>query len=146
MSFKFTALYGGGLNNNELNKTELDNELNNIVKLLLQFRTDIKMYHWQTKSFPYHKISDELLSEIDDLTDKLVEASSGILKTRPNISNTNNNLIILRDVNTELFLNENNQISDILRNSKLMEYTEIANIRDEILGAIAKAKYLMTFE
>jgi hypothetical protein len=158
MSLKFSSLYGGkydNLNNNnmndmnnndmnDMNNNENNNELNYIVKLLLQFRIDIKMYHWQTDIFAYHKISDELLSSIDNLTDKLIEASFGILNTRPKV---NNETFILRDVNTELFLNENDRVSQVLRNiSKIIKYTEIANIRDEILSEIDKTKYLMTFK
>jgi DNA-binding ferritin-like protein len=150
MSLKFSSLYGGRYDNNDMNNmndmndNENNNELNYIIKLLLQFRTDIKMYHWQTDIFAYHKISDELLSSIDNLTDKLIEASLGILNTRPKV---NNETLILRDVNTELFLNENDRVSISLRNiSKIIKYTEIANIRDEILSEIDKTKYLMTFK
>lgn len=137
MSIKFTSLYMKS--DNECD----NNELNCIINLLLQFRTDIKIYHWQTESFAYHKISDELLSSIDDLSDKLVEALLGILNIRPEV----NSSILVRDVNKDLLLNELNGVSNVLRNkTKIMTFSEIANIRDELLGAIDKAKYLMTFK
>jgi hypothetical protein len=134
-----------------------NSELSSIINLLLQFRTDIKMYHWQTDSFAYHKISDELLSSIDDLSDQLVEALSGILNTRPSMRLENakhfhplalvNSSIMIRDIDLDLFLNELDRVSDVLRNkTKIMTFSEIANIRDEILGAIDKAKYLMSFK
>ena len=137
MSIKFTSLYMKSDNKCD------NNELSSIINLLLQFRTDIKIYHWQTESFAYHKISDELLSSIDDLSDKLVEALLGILNIRPEV----NSSILVRDVNKDLLLNELNGVSNVLRNkTKIMTFSEIANIRDELLGAIDKAKYLMTFK
>ena len=139
MSIKFTSLY-------MKSDDKCDNsELSSIINLLLQFRTDIKMYHWQTDSFAYHKISDELLSSIDDLSDQLVEALSGLLNTRP-LALVNSSIMI-RNIDLDLFLNELDRVSDVLRNkTKIAKFSEIANIRDEILGAIDKAKYLMSFK
>jgi len=139
MSIKFTSLY---MKSDD--KCNNNNELSSIINLLLQFRTDIKMFHWQTDSFAYHKISDELLSSIDDLSDQLVEALSGVLNTRPKV----NSSILVRDIDTDLFLNELDRVSDVLRNatSSFLKFSEIANIRDEILGVIDKVKYLMTFK
>ena len=155
MSLKFSSLYGGssygsslyGSSNMDLesdnNYSYSEIELNNTIKLLLQFRTHIKMFHWQTTQFSYHKISDELLSSIDELTDKFVETGLGLLNIRPNIIN---NSISLTNVTREILLEQINQVVNILRQStKLMENTEIATIRDEILIVIAKAKYLMSF-
>ena len=136
MSIKFTSLYMKSDNND-------NNELSSIINLLLQFRTDIKMFHWQTESFAYHKISDELLSSIDDSSDKLIEALSGLLNIRPKV----NCSIMVRNVDKDLFLNELDEVSDVLRNAtKIVKFSEIANIRDEILGEIDKAKYLMSFK
>ena len=139
MSIKFTSLY---MKSDD--KCNNNNELSSIINLLLQFRTDIKMFHWQTNSFAYHKISDELLSSIDDLSDQLVEALSGVLNTRPKV----NSSIMIRDIELDLFLNELDRVSDVLRNatSSFLKFSEIANIRDEILGEIDKSKYLMTFK
>ena len=137
MSIKFTSLYMKKDNESD------NNELSSIINLLLQFRTDIKMFHWQTEFFAYHKISDELLSSIDDLSDKLVEALSGLLNIRPKV----NCSIMVRNVDLDLFLNELDEVSDVLRNAtKIAKFSEIANIRDEILGVIDKAKYLMSFK
>jgi len=70
-SYRIVSL-GGGTNemNGFIDQSDPIFILAGYVKLLLQFRTDIKLYHWQTKSFAHHKISDELLGSIDDLSDK----------------------------------------------------------------------------
>jgi hypothetical protein len=54
---------------------------------------------------------------------------------------------MVRNVDLDLFLNELDEVSDVLRNAtKIVKFSEIANIRDEILGEIDKAKYLMSFK
>jgi len=139
---KFSSLYGGMSNN----VSQDQNILESYVRELLQLRTDIKIFHWQTKSFAYHKISDDLLSSIDDLTDKLVEAGSGLLNIRPEI--TMETVIRINNIYTKPdFISKLKQINIFLRDqSYLMRNTEIANIRDEILGSIDKALYLLSFD
>ena len=88
-NYKIVSLHGGNSSN------EINQQLSNLIVLLFGFRTNIKMFHWQTQSYAYHKISDELLSSVDDLTDKLVEAICGSYNIRPSISNN----ITINDVN-----------------------------------------------
>jgi DNA-binding ferritin-like protein len=118
--------------------------LSNYITLLLQFRTDIKLYHWKTKSFAHHKISDEFLDSIDYLSDKLVEAISGFYNIRPimsgqtisirNISEVAEMIEVIRSVGAEL-----------KKPSLIMENSDIANIRDELLGSMDKTLYLLSF-
>jgi DNA-binding ferritin-like protein len=139
---KFSSLYGGMING----VAQDQNFLESYVIELLQLRTDIKMFHWQTKSFAYHKVSDELLSSIDDLTDKLVETGSGLLNIRPEVSL--NVTICINNLSTKSeFASKLRKINNFLKEpSYLMTNTEIANIRDEILGSIDKALYLLSFD
>ena len=125
------------------NSTNNYNITSKIICFFLQFRNDIKMYHWQTKSFPYHKISDELLSTIDSLSDKFVETLLGRLETRPNIDSK----IYIRNISDELFKEILDAANDFLVNqlSEIESYTDLINIRDEIIGEINKTKYLLTF-
>jgi hypothetical protein len=150
--YKIVSL-GGGANNtlftqDSMYRTRENNEtieLSNYVKLLLQFRTNIKLYHWQTESFSYHKISDELLGSIDDLSDKFVEAVCGVYGIRPVMSGQSiliKNIIQVNEIIEEIKLVklELKKPTDILTNS------EIANIRDELLGSMDKALYLLSFK
>ena len=125
------------------NSTNNLNITSKIICFFLQFRNDIKMYHWQTKSFPYHKISDELLSTIDSLSDKFVETLLGRLETRPNIDSK----IYIRNISDELFKEIMDAANKYLINelSEIESYTDLMNIRDEIIGEINKTKYLLTF-
>lgn len=118
-------------------------DISEIITFFFQFRTDIKMFHWQTKLYAYHKVSDELLENVDSLSDKLIEALLGKLEKRPDISNN----VLIRNIDKKIF----NEILDRASNYLLegfcnIKFPEILNIRDEILGEIDKAKYLLTFE
>ncbi len=116
-----------------------------ILNLLLLLRNQMKVYHWQTKKYSRHKASDELVEELDSLTDKYIFIYSGIyenIRLVPeifdiklyNISDTN----IVKFINKIKieFMNESNKIKD----------TELLNIRDEILGIIDKTLYLFKLE
>jgi len=118
------------------------NYQNLLIKILLQFRMDIKIYHWQTKQFSKHKISDELLSSIDDIIDKIIEVVLGNYNIRPNINDT----ILIRNI-------DENYIIDILQlNTKLLEkmlnyikFVSFKSLIDELLVEIKKTLYLMSF-
>jgi hypothetical protein len=128
-----------------MNYIENNKTILNILNLLLLFRNQMKIYHWQTKKYSRHKASDELVEELDSLTDKYIETYSGIydnIRLMPemhdiklyNISDTN----IVKFINKIKieFMNESNKIKD----------TELLNIRDEILGIIDKTLYLFKLE
>lgn len=143
---KFSSLYGGANSMVDGQVNRLDDIISEHVSKLLQLRTDIKMFHWQTKSFAYHKVSDELLGSIDDLTDKLIEAVSGVTNSKPQV-NLGTSISINNLSSKDDFIKKLIQASDFLRRpSELVTYTEIANIRDEILGSIDKALYLLSFD
>ena len=140
-SFRFSSLYGGSEDTNNSDITTFSN----YIKILLQFRTDIKMFHWQTKSFAYHKISDELLSSIDDLTDKLVENISGLLNQRPSLSAQ----ITITDISDKnILISKAKSVITSLKesNSLFRSNSEISNISDELLESINKALYLLSFD
>lgn len=118
------------------------NYQNLLIKILLQFRMDIKIYHWQTKQFSKHKISDELLSSIDDISDKIIEVVLGNYNIRPNINDT----LLIRNI-------DDNYIIDLLQlNTKLLEkmlnyikFVSFKSLIDELLVEIKKTLYLMSF-
>ena len=126
------------------NLNQSSNQLiSEIICFFLQLRNDIKMYHWQTKSFPYHKISDDLLSTIDSLSDKFVETLLGRMDTRPNM----NSSIEIKNISDDLFKEILDKAIDFLTNDLniINNFTDLMNIRDEIIGEINKTKYLLTF-
>lgn len=116
--------------------------ISEMIIFFLQLRTDIKMFHWQTKFYSHHKVSDELLESIDLLSDKLIEALLGKLDKRPDV----NNNIMIRNINrkkiNEILIQANKYLT---KGFEDITFTEILSIRDEIIEAIDKALYLLTF-
>ncbi len=149
-SYRIVSLSGGangfdGFDRSDRFNGSVQVVISNYIQLLLQFRTDIKLFHWQTKSFAHHKISDELLGSIDDLSDKLVEDICGLYGTRPEMSEQT---IILRNVtDTEQMISIIRSVAtELKRSSLIMGNSEIANIRDELLGSMDKTLYLLSFK
>ena len=118
----------------------------NDVQFFFTMREQIKLYHWQTKSYPRHKSTDEVIDSLDTSIDKYVEVYMGkygrMKMTSRNsiihISNLSETSIIkfikkcIAYLNTELV-------------KKLKEYdTDLVNIRDEMLAELNQLLYLFT--
>ena len=47
------------------------------VHYFLQLRNQVKLYHWQTRSYARHKATDEAVDRLDEHIDKYVEVYMG---------------------------------------------------------------------
>lgn len=106
----------------------------------------IKVYHWQTKSYSEHRALNSAYEELDELFDKFVECYMGkkgreekkseyVIKLKSYDSNFTLDLNYIFDKFTEII---NSMVDD--------SDTELLNIRDEILGEFDKLKYLLTLK
>lgn len=68
----------------------IDKTFDSII-ILLGFRNQIKMNHWQTASYAEHKMTDDLIESLDDFIDQLAESTIGSYG-RPKINTKINNL------------------------------------------------------
>jgi hypothetical protein len=48
-----------------------------IVSVFFHMRSQIKLYHWQTRSFSEHKATDDLVTALDTNIDKFIEVYMG---------------------------------------------------------------------
>ena len=126
------------------------NGKNNVVIFFLTMLNTIKMYHWQTFSYPQHKATDELYASIGDLTDKFVEVLLGK-------SNSRFALPTSFTLKVDNFTNTNKLVSQVEKYKKMlvniesylprgMSNTDLLNIRDELLGDLNKFLYLLTLK
>jgi hypothetical protein len=128
-------------------------------KILLTFLTitnQIKLYHWRTLSHPRHVASGNLYSQLDELVDKFIEALQG----RCVLNNYNNNFRILLndDMNTIVLkqYKDDNAIELIKYIKKYLEcnelfniignYSDLVNLKDEMLTEINKSGYLFSLK
>lgn len=116
-----------------------------IILNIIQFKENIKIAHWQTKSFAQHKAFDETYENLNDSLDTLVEAIAGKYgRFTIGVSNS----ITLKNID------DNNVLDSITNLQKYLvvsfptffagKDTELFNIRDEILQILDKLKYLLT--
>jgi hypothetical protein len=123
----------------------------NIGKISLTFLdvlNQLKIYHWQTTSYARHKASCQLITNLTDMTDKILETLQGSNSIR---------LYIPDDFNTITLTNQSDKsIIGLLEYFKVWlvetfpQYldpndTDIINLRDEILGQVNQTLYLFSF-
>jgi len=116
-----------------------------IVRVMLQMLNNIKLYHWNTFSYPEHKATDELYSSLGDNIDKFVEILLGKEHSRINLKYIQ--AIKIHNLNDKKALIESiNRYKMYLDNMPSSFGSDLLNIRDEILGDLNKFLYLLTLE
>lgn len=115
------------------------------ITKLIALQEQVRIFHWQTKSYSEHKALGELYESLSELIDEFVEVYFGKFGRRIETSGISIELInyeqgaSVRLMDTAVtFLT--NEISIGLSEDD----TDLLNIRDEILGAVNKTKYLLT--
>lgn len=116
------------------------------VNFFLTMREQIKVYHWQTKSYSRHKATDGVISSLDESIDKYVEVYMGKYN-RPHMSSRNNTIklqnlsekSIVRFIHSCVgYLN-----GPLTKRLKPVD-TDLMNIRDEMLAELNQLLYLFT--
>ena len=128
----------------EKSENSYPKNLNNLLVFFFQLKNDVKLFHWSTKFYGAHKTSDELLSKLDGNIDTFIEVLLGRLKVRPII----NKQILIRTIEDDKIVEILNDAIKILEIDipKFIEYTELLNIRDQMLEDINQTLYLLTFK
>lgn len=112
----------------------------------LSILNQIRVFHWQTKSFAEHKALGKLYESLDELIDEFVEVFSGRYGEVPRANEVFDakarNYVSNED--TKAYLDEiadylSKEVDDFLEE----EDTELLNIRDEMLAAVNRTKYLL---
>ena len=149
---KVESLTNNNNSNNKQNKNmtmtntkQIKKELNEICMNLLNHQIVMKLFHFQTTTYGAHKASDAYLEKFAGLMDQFLEVAQGIygkvsLSRYAVSGNTHKN----ETINTHL----NGMISYLKNkiNTILSNYTELINLRDELLSDLEQLKYLLTFQ
>jgi hypothetical protein len=124
-------------------RTRKSSKGGDIVSTFFNMREQIKLYHWQTRSFSEHKATDDLIAKLDTNIDTFVEVYMGrygrpvVRKTLP-VKN-------LTVTGIRGFISK----SGVWLSTKLPRMikktdSDLLNIRDEILADLNQIKYLFT--
>ena len=119
-----------------------------IVSTFLSMLNIVKLYHWKTQSYSQHKATDGLYNKLNEHIDSFVEVMLGKDQSRIQFVNTH---IPVMDYSTSedfqkciqrhrVFLTDLTHMFDPVQDSDLL------NIRDEMLGNINQALYLLSLQ
>ena len=137
-------------------KRKCGNEIAGHILCFLELLNTIKIYHWSTLSYPTHKATDELHDKLSELVDSFIEIYIGHC-ARSNGRKSNGVPIFgfktEKEASIEFcecksldafckVLDDNIVHLESLTNV-LKDYTDLVNIRDEMVGALAQALYLL---
>ena len=118
------------------------------IHFFFSMREQVKLYHWQTYMYPRQKAKDNLIKSLDESIDMFVEIYMGKYG-RPNITKTTNTVVIknMTDKNAGKFVKECiTYLQGPLTKSLKGTDTDLANIRDEMLGNLNQLLYLFTLQ
>lgn len=109
-----------------------DFSLSDFVNCIQGFSLGLRLTHWETNSFALHKAVEQIQDSIDDSLDDFVEAYIGSCGgKRPAF-----NGCVEKEVDTD-------KVISCLKGINVSD-SSLLNIRDEILEAVYKFKYLKT--
>lgn len=120
--------------------------MDDIVGKFMQFRNQIKLYHWKTHSFARHKTTDKFLSLFEGHIDRFVETMMGAKDKRVYDSFT----IKFEALDDDKVIGSIKNFRDFLQKDLPKKVsksdTDLLNIRDEILADVNRMLYLFTLE
>ena len=131
------SLFGGRT------KTRKAKKGGEIVTMFFHIRAQVKLYHWQTRSFAEHKATDDLVAALDTNIDKFIEVYMGRYG-RPYIKKTLpvKNLTVS---GIRGFITKSDEwLTTSLPRMLKKNDSDLLNIRDEILADLNQIKYLFT--
>ena len=119
--------------------------LNRLCMNLLNHQIVVKLYHFQTQQYGAHKASDAYIEKYANTLDKFLEVAQGIygkitLKKYSLAGSSHTDENIIKHING-MIMYWREKIDDILGN-----YTDLINIRDELVGDAEQLKYLLSFK
>lgn len=116
-----------------------------IVTNLLTVHNQLKIHHWQTKSYAEHQALGGVYDEFSDLIDQFIEVFMGKYGRIECQGGFKIELSNYKELSTMDFCDKYivylvNELPKELESSD----TDLLNIRDEMLGQLNKLKYLLT--
>lgn len=114
-----------------------------IISYFLQVLSQIKSFHWQTKSYARHMAYDRIHNDLSALIDTFVEVYQGKygrIKVNGDIS-----IININEEEANGFVDQTiNKISNELPINE--KDSDLNNIKDEMIASLNVLKYLLTLK
>jgi len=118
--------------------------MNEIASTLVAIQTQLRFFHWQTKSYARHQAYGGTYSAMDGLIDNFVEILMGKYGRVPAIpfkvyNRNEKDIMEFIDETITYLLSLNGQLNPQMD-------TDLLNIRDEMLAEFNKLRYLITLK
>jgi hypothetical protein len=120
-------------------------KLSGNIKFFLELQSQLKILHWQTKSYAKHQAFGETYDKLDEIIDLYVEVCIGkhgrfTLEGEERILNVNN----LADIDLVAMISAAREVISTMEIDE--KDTDLLNLRDEILTEVNKLAYLLTLK
>ena len=117
------------------------------VQFFFSMREQIKLYHWQTKSYSRHKATDDVIGKLDETIDQFVEVWMGKYG-RPRMTPRTNTVKVsnLSESGAVKFIKSciGELQGPITKSLDPSKDTDLLNIRDEMLADLNQLLYLFS--
>jgi hypothetical protein len=120
----------------------IQEDFDEMIQFFLTLQLLNKLYHWNTTYFARHKATDDFGSNLSDLIDKFVEVFIGRYKIKPQVNKINLNSDYLTDTGIIKLFEQTRKYLENMTNK--IPYSDLLNIRDELLAEVNKMLYLFT--
>ena len=116
------------------------------IHFFLQLRTQIKLYHWQTRVYARHIATDKILEQLDTAIDSFVEIYLGKYgRNRLTGKNATIGLHNLTEVGAvKLIQSSVKYVQGTLTKSLKEHDTDLLSLRDDIVGQLHQLLYLFS--
>lgn len=120
-----------------------------VLHVFLYFQTQVRLYHWKTKSHPRHEASGDLYKDLDPLIDLFIEALQGS-KQHGNYRIPYEKFELeFKSISEKEIISIITSFKDFLetRIDKIIsKNTDLVNIRDEMLAHVNKTLYRLSMK
>jgi len=116
-----------------------------VLNKLLELKTQLKLYHWQTKQHSRHMAADKFLGKAEDIIDNIIETYQGkygTIQLNKNSKNIKLDNISNGDITKYLETVRKYLVEDYPKILDKNVNTDLLNLRDELLGSINTTLYL----
>lgn len=121
-------------------RTNSSNGGSGLVAYLFKLQIEVKMFHWQTRSYAAHVGMGELFDKIVALTDELIEQYMGLYGRVRMASNASVAIPNMTKTGIRQTLRDAMPTLD----ARVPRDSNLQNIKDELTGEMAQALYLLS--
>lgn len=147
--YRYTYVSANRDSSTNVSKVRHVNSNGDIILFFMDMLTTVKLYHWKTLSYATHKATDELYEDLNKYVDEFVEVlighKGGIRINLPRTTVKLHDCSSLNDFKHKINGYKNTLMGLTSRFNNTTD-NALLNIRDEIIAALDKSLYVMSFK